>query len=375
MPVDATFESAILACVQCRGCEAACPSSVPYGRLVEGARAALAGRGPIAPVPWWRRAGEWLAFRVVLPRHGVLLAVSWLLWAAQRLHLVPLRFGLPRLSARSMRGRLDVPRGMARPSRRVRDTLLRRDGASGGDAGELDAWLFVGCVMDAWSRDCHAAALRMMRATGASVHLPGRGGDCCGALHVHAGRESEARALARRVIASMPGDAPIVVDSAGCGAAMKQYGQLLGTSEAHAFASRVHDFSTWLVERGVPPLVRTGRSVVVQDACHLRHVQHAHSAVRTVLAGAYDLRETDDDGLCCGAGGAYSLLQPDLSASIRDRKVAAIERACRDLDPASVTVVSANPGCTYHLRAAGLSVRHPAELLADALDQEAVRGD
>src|SRR5205823_7514423 len=99
-------------------------------------------------------------------------------------------------------------------------------------------------------RDTHRAALHVMEATGARPALPGPGADCCGALHAHAGRTDEARRLARRVIASMPGDAPVVVDSAGCGAAMKDYGHLLGTPEAAAFAARVRDFSEWLESLG-----------------------------------------------------------------------------------------------------------------------------
>ena len=104
--------------------------------------------------------------------------------------------------------------------------------------------------------------------------------------------------------------------------------------------------------------------MVVQDPCHLRHVQQADAAVRTVLKGAYELLETDDDGLCCGAGGLYSVTEPELAASIRARKVAAIRDAAGG---APVLVASANPGCAMHLAAAGLDVRHPAELLADAL--------
>jgi glycolate oxidase iron-sulfur subunit len=208
-----------------------------------------------------------------------------------------------------------------------------------------------------------------MRASGARVGLPGRGGDCCGALHTHGGRVSAARKLAKRVIASMPGDAPIVVDSAGCGAAMKDYGRLVGTPAAVAFASRVVDFSEWVAAHGAPSLRDTGMTVVVQDPCHLRHVQQAHGAVRTVLAPAYRLEETADDGLCCGAGGAYSVREPELSGQIRDRKVAALRAAHRDADT-ELVVVSANPGCAMHLQAAGLTVRHPAELLADALREE-----
>ncbi|HEX9505974.1 MAG TPA: heterodisulfide reductase-related iron-sulfur binding cluster, partial [Acidimicrobiia bacterium] len=196
--------------------------------------------------------------------------------------------------------------------------------------------------------------------------LPGRGADCCGALHLHAGRIGEARGLARRVIASMPGDAAVVVDSAGCGAAMKEYGALLVTAEARAFSARVRDFSEWLVDQPGPVLRDCGTQVVVQDPCHLRHVQHAHDAVRTVLAPAYRLMDTMDDGLCCGAGGAYAVFEPELSGAIRDRKVAALRAAGGDT-PDHLIVVSANPGCAMHLGAAGLDVRHPAQLIAQAM--------
>lgn len=341
-PVDATFERYMEECVQCRGCEAACPSSVPFGHLMEGTRASLqAHRRRARPRP--RRLAEWLGYRVVLPRHWLLLTLSWLLAVVQRLHLTPKRLPVPRISFRDL----------ARP--------LRASTNCGGG----DAYLFPGCVMDAWQRGTHRAALRVMEAAGAQPALPRRGADCCGALHMHAGRDDEARRLARRVVASMPGDTPVVVDSAGCGAAMKDYGRLLGADDAAAFAGRVRDFSEWLADRVQPALRPTGRVVVVQDPCHLRHVQRAEGAVRSVLAPGYTTVDTDDDGLCCGAGGAYNALQPELAAEIRARKVAAIRRAGGAQAP---LVVSANPGCAMHLSAAGLDVRHPADLLADALD-------
>jgi len=346
-PLDAAFVDSMETCIQCRGCEAACPSGVPFGHLMEGTRAALhqqprAGRSR----PWHQRAGEWFAYVVLLPRHGVLMALTWLVLIGQRLHLVPRRFGIPKLSPRSLRRPLEAD-------------------------SDPDVYLFPGCVMDVWQRDVHRDALRVMRATGARPGLPGAGGDCCGALHVHAGRVAEARKLARRVMASMPGDAPIVVDSAGCGAAMKDYGRLVGTPDAEAFAARVRDFSEWVAEQttaGAPlPLRDTGRDVVVQDPCHLRHVQHAEAGVRRVLAPAYRLHDTADDGLCCGAGGAYSVFEPTLSGEVRDRKVAALRAAARD-SKGKLLVVSANPGCSMHLAAAGLDVKHPAELLAAALE-------
>ncbi len=218
--------------------------------------------------------------------------------------------------------------------------------------------------MDAWQRDVHRAALDVMAATGARAAVSPNRASCCGALHLHAGRVEEARALARRVIAGHLGDGPVVVDSAGCGAAMQDYGHLLGTPEASAFAARVVDFSTWLEGRPDLDLVATGQRVVVQDPCHLAHVQHAAGAVHTVLAGAYDVVDTGDDALCCGAGGAYAAVEPELAGEIRARKVAAIRAAAGD---APALVASANPGCAMHLAAAGLDVRHPAVLLAAAL--------
>ncbi len=328
-PVNTAFVAAMDACVQCRACEAACPSGVQFGHLMEDTRTALAPERSRL-----RRTVEWIAYRGVLPNRRVLGAATRATAVGQRLHLVPRRFGLPRLP-------------LMPPPTLTADT-------------DPDAYLFTGCVMDAWQRDVHRAALRVMRATGARVGLPEAGGDCCGALHVHAGRHTDAVRLAERVISAFPGDAPIVVDSAGCGAALLDYGRLLGTPAATAFAARVVDFSTWVAHRELA-LRPSNTVVVVQDPCHLRHVQKAHEPVATVLARAYDVRITDDDGLCCGAGGAYSAFEPELSLAVRDRKIAALRAAAGASHP--MVVASANPGCAMHLSAAGLDVRHPAVLL------------
>jgi glycolate oxidase iron-sulfur subunit len=169
-------------------------------------------------------------------------------------------------------------------------------------------------------------------------------------------------------MASMPGDAPILVNSAGCGAAMKDYGALLGTEEARRFSARVLDISEWLAERiDVLPAPHGERqAVIVQDPCHLRHVQRAHQPVRTLLAHVAEVVELDDDGLCCGAGGAYSALQPDLAGKVRERKVASVDRAMGGSE--AVAVASANPGCSMHLGAVlDLPVRHPVDIVAEAL--------
>src|SRR5204862_109001 len=209
-------------------------------------------------------------------------------------------------------------------------------------------------------RPLHEAVIRVLTAAGAGVALPGQGSDCCGALHVHAGLHDGAAALARRVMASMPGDAPVLVDSAGCGAALKDYGHLLGTEEAERFSARVFDVHEWLashMDRLPPAGRRLPYRVAVQDPCHLRHVQRAHQHVRTVLAPYAELAELDDEGLCCGAGGAYAQVHPDMAGELRERKLAALRRT------GATVLASANPGCIIQLQGHGFEVRHRLELV------------
>jgi glycolate oxidase iron-sulfur subunit len=327
-PVTDDFVHFMETCVQCRGCEPVCPSGVPFGQLMEGTRETLSASNRITP--WWQRLG----YRA-LGHHRLLLIGSTLLAAGQRLRVVPKKLGLPKLA-------------------------LKR-GPEPANTGD-ETWLFTGCVMDAWQRQTHRNTAKVLAALGVTYRVPGPGGACCGSLHVHAGLADEAKGLAERVMRSMPGDAPIIVNSAGCGAALKEYGHLVGTNEARDFSARVRDASEFvapLVDR-LPVRRRLG-PVTVQDPCHLRHVQRAHLPVRTVLAAVADVVELDDEGLCCGAGGAYSTLQPELAGEIRERKLAAIERAGPQV------VASANPGCAFHLAAAGVNVKHPMDLVAEAL--------
>lgn len=332
-PVSAEFVEFMETCVQCRGCEPACPSGVPFGHLMEATRTTLAEQRRITG--WPQRIG----FRV-LGHHRLLLVGSTLLAVAQRLRLVPKRLGLPTLAVR-------------------RPPALAETGH--------DVWFFTGCVMDAWQREVHHDTAAVLTAVGLGLRLPGNGGACCGALHVHAGLADEARRLAEKVMESMPGSAPIVVNSAGCGAALKEYGHLVGTPAAVEFAARVRDVHEVVAEHldALAAAVKRGPdegpTVVVQDPCHLRHVQRTHLAVRSVLATVARVSELDDDGVCCGAGGAYSVNQPELAGQIRDRKLAAIARS------GDGVVASANPGCAMHLAAAGLDVRHPMQIVAAAL--------
>jgi glycolate oxidase iron-sulfur subunit len=326
-PADPTFNRLMQTCVQCRACETACPSSVPFGRLMEAARQLVAPQ----TVPAWQRAGYGL-----LGDHRLLLALTRAGAVAQRAGLIPGR----------LRQRLALP-----PLPWRQPPLVAT-----GD----DVWLFTGCVMDAWQRRVHQAAIRVIGAAGAGVALPGPGASCCGALHVHAGLRAGAERLARRVMRAFPGSAPILVDSAGCGAALKDYGHLLGTEEARMFSSRVLDIHQWLAARSdrLPPPTVEPLRIAIQDPCHLRHVQRSEQSVRVVLAPYGELLEVADEGRCCGAGGVYSALQPELARQIRTQKVAAIAATGPDV------VASANPGCSMWLAAAGVPILHPVEIVS-----------
>jgi len=335
--IDEQVSEILNTCVQCRGCEPACPSGVPYGRLIEAAKNEMAAQHRSAP--WWQRFGLRL-----LPHHRLLLIGTPILAVAQRLHLIPKRAGLSSLPLR-----LGSPVVATSPT--------------------PDVWLFTGCVMDAWQRSTHRSVAALIGVAGFSYGIPTKAGSCCGALHSHAGLSAEAQALAKSVMTSMPGTSPIVVDSAGCGAALKDYGHLLGTPEAQTFSQRVLDIHEWL-EPHMATIMQSRQlessklSIIVQDPCHLRHVQKSHLAVRSILSPVANLIELDDDGLCCGAGGAYSVVEPELAGQIRDRKV----RNILAKTPTDKTfVASANPGCLMHLQAAGLIVKHPVDILAEAL--------
>ncbi len=322
-------------CVQCRGCEPACPSGVPYGHLMERTRETLADAGEITPT-WQRLAFKPLDNPTLLGMGSKALAV------AQKAKLVPKRLGLPD----------DLP---------LRQTPLEQTGT--------DAYLFTGCVMDAWQRDVHEAAQRVLGAAGIGVIPTGDLAPCCGALQAHAGLTGDTRRLAERMMSALDPELPILVDSAGCGAAMKDYGHLLGTTEAATFSERVFDVQEFLADHvaDLPTVEPLDLRVAVQDPCHLRHVQRVHEATRVVLAPfVRELVELDDDGLCCGAGGAYSVLEPDLAWQIRERKVGSIARARPD------AVASANPGCSMHLASAGVPTVHPMELIDQALNPPAV---
>lgn len=317
-------------CIQCRACEPACPSVVKYGHLIEATRETLAAQH-ISSI-WWQRSAYWVLLRPRLLRAG-----SLFLGVAQRLHLVPKRLGV----------------GIRIPLRREK---LRTSGR--------DVYLFTGCVMDAWQRDVHAATQRVLEAAGFGVTPTNGLVSCCGALHSHAGQTKTTRSLAADMMKKLEPGVPVVVNSAGCGAAMKDYEHILGTDAARDFSHRVYDIHEFLALHidKLPQVSLLNLRVAIQDPCHLRHVQRVHGATRTVLGPfVREVVELDDDGLCCGAGGAYSVVQPEMAIAVRDRKLQSISRAHSDV------VASANPGCMMHLAAAGVVIEHPIQLVDRAI--------
>lgn len=349
---DPEVRDSLETCVQCRACEAVCPSLVEFGALIETARAELT---ELQPPRGLRALGHRVGFTAL--RHPrVLLVGGLLLSVAQSL-------GLDRI----------LP-ARARPSHRVRlRSLLRPVAASPsatrvavetGSVARGDAFVFRGCVMDVLFRDVHVAVADVLTTMGYSVRAD-IAPPCCGALQAHGGRADEAHDLAAATVAAYAGtEGPIVVDSAGCGGAMKAYGHLLGTDEARAFSARVVDL-TELVD---PDEVRrlgsdVGMTAAYQAPCHLRNVQRAADTQRSLLAAVpgLELREPDDEQLCCGSGGIYSLEQPEFGDAMLARKDESLRRT------GARVVVSGNPGCAMQIARAGWEVVHPAQVLARAL--------
>ncbi len=341
-PIDSSFITMMDECLACRACEAACPSGVPFGRMIEAARA-MAEPHRTGPGKLGRRIG--LGF--VLRHRWAVRTMAIGLGVAQALRLdrvLPKRLtaGTPRVSLRDLR------------------TPIPSELGSGPTAA-----LLTGCVMNVAFRPVHRASMRMIAGAGYRATTPAPGG-CCGALAAHYGQPEAARALARQRIAEFEHADVVVVNSAGCSAHMKAYGELLADDPAWAeraerFADGVRD----LLEIAFVPERRTLGRVTVHDACHHLHAQGIGPQLRQLLtAGGAECVEVADAGRCCGAAGLYSLTEPEMSATLRRAKAEAIHAA------GAPRVAVANPGCAGQI-AAGLreinspvEVVHPAELLA-----------
>ena len=364
-------------CLGCLACETACPSGIRYRGMLDAARsddAALRRRHEGQPL--LRR----LALGPLLRTPWLLRAVAWGLYALQRsgLRRVLGGHGLLRLVApglaRMERGAPPIPAPLGWRARARR--FLAPAGAPTPVAGKAAA-ILTGCVMDAVFGQVHLATAKVLHANGHGVQVPA-GQTCCGALHHHAGDEDAARALARQNIAAFEavGDAAVIVNAAGCGALMKEYGALLAddpdwASRAQAFSARVQDVCEFLVAHPLRAGTRpVPLKVAYDDPCHLLHAQRIGQPPRQVLAAVpglelVPLKEAD---WCCGSAGSYALTQPEMSTRLLERKVAHLRAS------GAQVVASGNPGCLLHLRrglaAAGLPLRvvHPVELLADSYE-------
>jgi glycolate oxidase iron-sulfur subunit len=356
-------------CLDCRACETACPSNVKYGEILEKTRAILQPTRAISPAGAFAR---WLSFRVVLPSRRAQAVLFKLLWLAQRLGLTRLgaafaRWGLlppglaalaadpPRVPFRSFRARHATPVFPAIGTRRLRVAL------------------FTGCVADHLFADVNEATVRVLAENGCEVEvLPAE--RCCGALHIHNGARDQAQTLARDNVRAFEagGYDAIVSNAAGCGAELRHYGALLpGEPAAAAFGARLRDVAELLCELGIKPPPGTEAPllrVAYDEPCHLLHAQRVSEPPKQLLRaiGGLSLVHLDEADACCGGAGAYWVQQPELSAKVTARKLAAIRRSGADV------VASGNPGCLMQIgnaaRAAGLPLRvaHPIVLLAEA---------
>jgi glycolate oxidase iron-sulfur subunit len=334
-------------CLGCRGCEPVCPSGVRYGQGLEAARSRITKtRG----LPVLARMALW-----ALTTSGVSSVVYWF---ARLLRAT----GIPRLLTGS--GRFGFSMGMlaaTKPVKGVTSTTLHRP------LPTSTALLFRGCVQQGLFSHVHDATIRTLAVNGHAVReVTGQG--CCGALHAHAGLLDEARALARTNVAAFgDGDEPIVVNSAGCGALMKEYGHLLGDSAGERFSRRVRDVTELLAPAPVPgaPL---DLHVAYDPPCHLLHAQGIAVPPLQLFAAIplLELVQVPGAAECCGSAGLFTLLEPEMSRAVLAPKIARLREA------APQVVATGNPGCLMQL-GAGLAaariraqVRHPVELLDES---------
>src|SRR5256886_3370768 len=281
---------------------------------------------------------------------------------AARLADIGARLGLARLAARLWPGRLGWAASLAAPA--------EGPPFRGVDREDADVSVFAGCIMRESFGDTERATVRLLERDGHVVSVPEEQ-TCCGALHAHAGDGKRARELARLNIDAFSGsDGKVVVNAAGCGAHLKDYGHVLAgdpfwADRAKAFAARVRDISEAV--KPVPARTRRAIRVVYQDACHLAHGQRIRAQPRALLRAIEGviLVDIDDAERCCGSAGIYNLTHPEISRQLQQDKVRKILEVSPDV------IVSANPGCMLQigagLRAAGSDARvvHLARFLDD----------
>ncbi|HEY7517876.1 MAG TPA: heterodisulfide reductase-related iron-sulfur binding cluster [Methylomirabilota bacterium] len=354
-------------CLDCRACETVCPAGVPYGRLIEAAKAEIERARPGGLL---RRAFRWTNFGLLLghPRLLAAAAAGLRLYQASGLQWLVRRSGIVRV----LPGTLPAWEALlpTLPRARERAPLAAHMPAQGARRGRVA--MLTGCVQAVAFGAHNRATARVLARNGWDVLAPPEQG-CCGALNVHGGDHARAVEMARRTIDvfERAGVEAVVVNTSGCGAHMKAYGALLADDPAYAerarrFAACVRDVSEFLAAtplRG--PLAAVPMTVTYHDPCHVVHGQKIRSAPRQLLAQLPGLRVVDlpEADWCCGSAGIYNLTQPEMAARLLRRKVAHVTSTGAE------AVVTANPGCILQiqqgLREAGSTVKvlHLVEVL------------
>ena len=356
-------------CLQCRACETACPSAVPFGRIMEDARAQIQSLPRGRPLAWRLRS---LALRSLLPYPRRLRLLARLLRLYQRRLQGPLRRSrlLSLLPARLREAESLLPK--------LPDRFFEPAGVgASASAGSPDRTvaLLTGCVMPLVYPQTHDATVRVLARNGCRVLIPSEQ-VCCGALLIHNGDREAARRLARRNIDVFLGleVEAVLVNAAGCGAAMKEYAELLHddpeyADKAQRFSALVRDITEFLVQlpwqEGLGPVPER---VTLQDSCHVVHAQRITDAPRAILGSipGLELVEMEGSDRCCGSAGIYNLSEQEMSRQLLEGKM-------RDIEATGAQVVaSTNPGCMLQievgLRRSGADGRavHVVELLDEA---------
>ena len=350
-------------CLGCRACETACPAGVEYGSLLEHTRAAVADAGL---QPGFAKRIETLALRQIVPHPRRLHLLLNVMSLAQRL-------GLDRAVTAFLPKRLQDMHALLPviPPRRERGRLPTHVASRAEARGRVA--VFEGCLMPEMFGRVNAATVSVLSACGLDVVVP-EGQGCCGALQAHAGDRGFAKGLLETNIEAFdPASVDaIVVNSAGCGAALREADRL-APGAADALAAKVRDVSEVVMQAGLPEdLDALEATVCYDDPCHLVHGQGVASPPREMLAAIPGLRMVPhaDPGACCGAAGIYNLTHPEMSQAVLARKLDSLEAADPDY------IATGNPGCIMQLeagaRARGMraQVVHPIELVARALGSQ-----
>jgi glycolate dehydrogenase iron-sulfur subunit len=366
-PDNPDFRQHIYACLDCRACQTACPSGVQYGAIIEAARAIAE---PITPAE--KTVGRAILGNVFTrPRLLDTLGLGLRLYQRSGLQSAVRKSGALRLLPQ----RLREMESMLAPAQGG----LRRWGAPQVTPAKGEVRYRVGfiegCIMPQLFGDTNAATVRVLAANGCVVYSPPRQG-CCGALQMHTGDRPTAQDLARRNVDAFSGlglDA-IIINAAGCGSTLKEYGALLRDDPAYAaraeeFAHKVKDVSEFLASIDlVEPTHSVPIRVTYQDACHLVHGQGIRNQPRKLLrmVPGLELVEMKDSDVCCGSAGIYNLTHPDVSVELLEQKMDHL------LKTGVSAVVAANPGCSMQLaygarrRGVDLRVLHVVDLLDHA---------